>query len=158
MIYFRKSRQSGIAVFKVRADNYSLWALQLLFDRPPIWSDIGDGKQQRGSRGSIFLFLTGFQLCDSQPLWPDPDSRRQNAVRTRTVREARWDYSRLMIWQIQSEFVRSWCLMQTGDRAEAAARAAADSEGLALLSYHKNRVSFCHGLEFPVNLFPSFSF
>lgn len=28
--------------------------------------------------------------------------------------------------------------MQTGDGAEAAARAAADSEQLALLSYHKN--------------------
>lgn len=43
--------------------------------------------------------------------------------------------------------------------AEVGARAAADSERLALLSYHKNRLFFfCHRLEFAGNLFLSFSF
>lgn len=37
-----------------------------------------------------------------------------------------------------SIWICAWCRMQTGDWAEAAARAAADSERLALLSYHKN--------------------
>lgn len=133
MIYFRKSRQSGIIVFKVRADDYSLWSLQLLFDRPPTWSDAGDGKQQRGSRRSIFLFLQGFSsvtvsLCDQTRI---PGGKMQPGYSTSgTLGLPAFNDMTNSIW--------IWCLMQTGDGAEAAARAAADSERLALLSYHKN--------------------
>lgn len=82
--------------------------------------------------------------------------RRQSAVRAPTVER----HAGITAFNDMTNPSRvcAWCLMQTGDGAEAEARAAADSERLALLSDQKDGVSFCQGPEFAGNLFLSFSF
>lgn len=154
MIYFRKSRQSGIAVSKpeltiILSDRCNYSSIRL---RPDLTSVMENSRGARADQFSsswqAFSCVT-VSLCD-QTLVAKCSAGTYST--SGTLGLPAFNDMTNSIW------ICAWCLMQTGDGAVAEARAAADSEWLALLSYQKNRVSFCHGLEFAGNLFLSFSF